>query len=261
MSKFSEDRIHVALERCSGDRKKAAALLGVTKGELGKYIKDSIALREVWGDESPKPLSTTEAMHRPVQLGRENIEDGPVAPTDIQIAEVLAKEDELLKKGLAGLPLKTDELEVAMSLQKFYNRHFTQAIDVIGGGVTLTAIKLQSRMRQLEARLDSVEPDHQLGSVGLSPFTEEQMLLDAYINIAGELRKMLEIANKGAMTQAMIRQKMREGGKRGKPGFGAQTNIQIVTGPQPSKVLVNGNGGVSESENQNTSTHDNRTGG
>lgn len=237
-------QINAALEETKGNKVAAAELLGMHRDNLWHYLRTNKDLRARWvtdGADVPTPPTEIAVLDRTPE-----VDSSPEAPpsdsmipvSDVQAAEALERESRRLRAGLSGLGLNESEMEIAMNLQAFHNQNFKNSLEIIGASVTVTTIKLQTQQRAIELRLQDVRnnlstvPDYDPETISVSEnfsvihdkrekwVKEEAELVKQYVQIGQLLRQNLEIANKGAMTMALIRHRFGKGGmKKAKPGF------------------------------------------
>jgi len=230
--------IHQALDRCDGDLKGAAAMLEWSVNDLRDAIQSWPDLNTRWGGQSDNPL---EDVHPgPISdehvVGRNGIENHPtdmsmLPVSDVKLAEAMEREDNKLKAGLQKLGLTEKETKTALALQEFHGQQFRASIEIVGAGVTKLSIKYQTVLDELiDKRLrdvwDRLKALPQTGNVEVRAYLveEERALLESLAAIGAETRRILEVANKGALTMAVIRQKYMKSGKASKPKFGAVPN-------------------------------------
>lgn len=237
-------QINAALEQTKGNKLAAAELLGMTRDNFWHYLRTNKDLRARWvtdGADVPEPPKEISVLDRTPEvdasLPKEPAES-MIPLSDIQAGEAMERESKRLRAGLSGLGLNEGELEIAMNLQAFHNQNFKNSLEIIGASVTVTTIKLQTQQRAIELRLQDVRnmlsevPDYEPETISVSEnfsvihdkrekwVKEEGELVKQYVQIGQLLRQNMEIANKGAMTMALIRHRFGKGGmKKAKPGF------------------------------------------
>lgn len=239
-------RIHQALEDFHGNRGLAAVRLGMTALQLKWKIDQCEELKAAWGKTSVVVPSEADVIRRTAV----EIPDSD----DLRLAEHFVREDGRLSRGLDELKLTAEEKELARSIGKFNQKHFFRSMDIVGGGVTLTAVKILGEVSRVQERLQDVRAlikacGNTLEAVQIAPegqkpaeghpappgewrkvlVQEERMLYQTLIEISDTLRKMFETGHKGQLLMAGIRLKLlglnprapiakKEKGKT-KPGF------------------------------------------
>tara|TARA_R100000808_G_scaffold1976_1_gene8385 strand:+ start:3288 stop:3983 length:696 start_codon:yes stop_codon:yes gene_type:complete len=225
-----------------GTQKNAAALLGMNQRSLQSRIRKDPLLRSRWIKERSRYSKVRELPphEESPDLGRTsppiNKIDGEVIAPDLGLAEAMAREDANLKYGLEAIGLSKDAQETAISLQKFHNKHFTKAIEIIGGGMTKTFVELMAEVEQINERLAS-------GGLTLE---EEQMLRQDRSRLLEAQGRTYDRAQKAAMTQAVIKHRLADAAgdknaQRGKPGFQPIVNAIKIEADGDVKVSGQGN--------------------
>lgn len=238
-------QINAALEETKGNKVAAAELLGMHRDNLWHYLRTNKDLRARWvtdGADVPTPPTEIAVLDRTPEVDSGSVPTEPPASmipvSDVEAAEALERESRRLRAGLSGLGLNESEMEIALNLQAFHNQNFKNSLEIIGASVTVTTIKLQTQQRAIEMRLQDVRnnlynvPDYDPETISVSEnfsvvhdkrekwVKEEAELVKQYVQIGQLLRQNLEIANKGAMTMALIRHRFGKGVmKKAKPGF------------------------------------------
>lgn len=219
--------IHAALDDFHGHRGLAAAKLGLTPVALKNLIVENQELSAAWGTETPTPPNDFDVIRRT----ETQIPD----PEDIRLAEHLISEDRKLARGLDELKLTTEEKELARTIGKFHQKQFFRSMDIIGGGVTVTAIKLLSEFGRVQERLEDVRklisagrsingrhkaahgeqtvPDSDLAitiydDLRSSLVQEERLLYQTLVSIGQLLDKMFDTGLRGQLMTAGIRLKL-----------------------------------------------------
>jgi hypothetical protein len=214
--KSMQTLVHEALEKHHGNRAAAAQELGMTLQGIKNKIYESPRLRARWANDE---VGTPDQIDALVQE--------PVTVDQKRFAAVIEKEDERLKSGLAEMGLSDREMTEALALQKFNRQNFASIMDIFNAGMAKTAIKLLTRIAQIEARLEPVTA--KLVTMGdmaedrdLWTMEEEKLALQ-YVTAIDTFRKITQTGYEGSKTLAIIKWKLAGGGKekKAKPGFQA----------------------------------------
>lgn len=242
----SLEEIDRALVKFKGDRGKSAQFLNMERKVLNWKVNQCKWLKQRWrkyslvgpgvksvitGDAPPDTISTV-SRESPVPA---NPDLQLALKKEEELAAAIAREDKKVKEGLLLMGCSDDEAQLAISLRSFHGRHISKTVDMMTAGVSMNSLKVLSKLRMLEKRLEAGAPG------GEFPFAknergdpvEERMTWEMYQNLLKEYRQMTELALKGSITLAKIDAMKREaeGGKRrGRPGFPAKgdTNTQVI---------------------------------
>lgn len=215
-------RIHQALSDAGGDREKASIALEMTWPKLTDEICGCPALLAVWGK---------------VAVAAPTAEDvGSVIEFSEAAVPIEVKPTVRFVTGLKKLGLTEDEVSMAVSLQEFHNRHFTQSVDIVGGCVTVTALKLKSKLDELDSTIRAGFADDK----GVWDTGREAMCWETYLKIADQFRKMAAMSNDVAMKKALVKLKEKQSrdgaGRSAKPAFSpmlaqkSETHIHAQSG-------------------------------
>ena len=202
-------RLHEALEKVEGNQCEAAKIMGVSQATVRQVMARDAGLSGRWLNKRP----VTQTMHRAVQ---------PMSD-----AEAIEKENKLMAKGLDQMGITGHSKAEAMAFLEFGQHSLGSVRQLIGGGV----VKLFS-----DLMVDISEIRHQLGA-GVDE-EREKILREDKSNMIKHVLEAYDRANKAALTDAIVKQKMeeRKGGRaRGKPGFAPVAAIQIN---EPKEVKV-----------------------
>lgn len=223
--------VHIALKETEGDRAEAAKKLGLTTDQIHDFIANNDELKALWGKpgawgNSYGTPQTPEAPGDIASLGRPPI-DGPptghggkildqvlnppeIPPDEKAIAEAMTAETFRLCRGLERIGLTEKEVGEAFGLAEFHGMHFKDSIGIIGGGMTRLSVKYQSVLNTLiQVRLPEIMKG--LAEAGSDPekrkqwIYEETRLYASLCDIGAECRKIMDVANRGALTQAVVR--------------------------------------------------------
>lgn len=227
--------IHRALEMHQGNRFKAANYLKIKYRTLLLYIQDNPSLKARWSGEKKRrrlngfprdidKLSEVEVNGKMFPSVAVPDEVARAAATNQQLAESMEREQEKFKRGLDHLGLTEKEKELAMAMQAFHSQQFKQSIEIQGAGVTRLSIKFQTvidhiigkRLAKIWEWLDNCGKDDPQRSALIR---EERLLMSSLVELSSQALRNSEVANRGAMTMALIRWRMRQGDKQDKPGF------------------------------------------
>lgn len=235
-----------ALTAARGDFKLAASMVGMTVGQLNRTIRKNEVLFLKWIRTEPGSKYEPE-VQLPTDLDvvkRDVWATPPPTPSPAEkatmslrdriFAGMMTEEEAKLKAGLETMGLNEKEQELAMSLQAFHGSQFRSSMEIIGAGVTRMAIKYQTLLEGSMARLDYVRS--QLGPEQKNReqwVIEERNLMRDCVAIGDQLKKIMEVAHRGAMMMALIRYRMGASAKRpllGRPGFSPILDAAPVNG-------------------------------
>jgi hypothetical protein len=213
-------RIHAALEQTGGNKTKAAEIVGLSREALQAKIAQNPDLRRRWfnveADNTP-PIDEIDALTR-----------DPISADQDRIAAAYEAESKKFRANLALLPLKPNEIEMALNLQKLNQGNFKELLDIANASMGMTIPKLLTQLQSIEARLDIVRKEL-LGMGGdmteerVYLAEEEKSLCDQYLQTVETLRRIQTASFDGAKTLAVIRYRLKNGGsqKKDKPGYQA----------------------------------------
>jgi hypothetical protein len=125
-----------------------------------------------------------------------------------------------LRKDLYSIGLTRQEVDAAVAMQNFGENRFSNAMEMISSGVFATATKLQTRQREVEARLKEVrESIASYGGIASDERSvwvkEESDLTKQYVAIGKLLSEIQDTWYQGAAQLALVKMRMRdEGGGR-----------------------------------------------
>ena len=201
-------RLHKALEEADGNQSEAARVMGVSQNTVRQVMSRDAALKGRWLD---KGVSST--MHR--------------KPQPLSDAEAIQKENQVMAKGLESMGITGYSKAEAMAFLDFGRNSLGSARQLIGGGVVKLFSDLMGDITQIREELSG-------GVDG----EREKTLREDKSSLIRHVLEAYDRANKAALTDAVVKQKMEErkgGGARGKPGFSPVTAIQIN---EPKEVNV-----------------------
>jgi transposase-like protein len=222
-------RIHAALEKTGGDYGAAAEIIGIERGQLSAIIHNNKDLKLRWTTprEFTTPPSDAVTISRPVIP---TAAPAPALPSDEEIARAIEREDALVRKGMEAIGVTGPKLDTALALQKFHQKHFQRAIELLGGGITKQFIDLMSEVESINKELAGV----------LTP-QRELLLREDRSRLLDLMNKFYDRANQAVLTQAkveVLKKQAKEGAgggkKTGKPGFAplvavkAEGNVTIT---------------------------------
>ena len=239
ISQERQSEVNTALEQSGGDRALAAAALGLKTSEVNDIIHDIRWLRNKWTkDPSLNSVAPgiADAAHREVMelqpvVGGELVPDG--------VVEALRKEDKLLAKGLAGLGVSGELVELAVSFQKFAANHYSRTMEIMSGGLVRRFLKTEAEIDKLDAEIARLAME--LASAGpeeMALFIREQTLRKDRVALMAIQSQVFDRTNKAALTQAIIKAKQAQANgtgpkAQGRPGFGPRarlTQINVAAG-------------------------------
>ena len=194
-------RLHEALEKVEGNQTKAAKIMGVSQATLRQIMTRDTGLSGRWLSQRP----VTQTMHRAVQ---------PMSD-----AEAIEKENLMMAKGLDKMGITGQSKAEAMAFLGFGQRSLGSVRHLIGGGVVKLFSDLMGDIAEIRDQLSSGVDEER-----------EKILREDKSNMVKHVLEAYDRANKAALTDALVKQKMEErkgGGSRGKPGFAPVAAIQI----------------------------------
>jgi hypothetical protein len=222
MNPVLRQKINAALEAVDGDYAKAAALLGITRKSLYSRVYRSPDLRFRWVNSIKEPTIKEKDQRR------------ALASVGAASRDLKAMEADV-RKGLANIGLSGDNLEEALSLQKFQSEHFSKTVQIMGASIFKVFLELKGSFSEITRELQEDSFN--------SP-EEEFNARDYQIKLVDALGKTWDRANKAALTHAMVKSKMaeleegRRSGPKAKPGFTPVVNTQVNVVNNPPKTAV-----------------------
>jgi hypothetical protein len=221
-----EAAIHAAMERTGGKQSEAAVLLAVPRKALADIIRNNTNLKTRWvtPKEGVEPTTEAVAIHRPALPTPPT--EGAVICSEREIAAAIEAEDNALKKGLDAVGLSTKTRDFAVALQKLHNKHYTKAIDMLGGGITKGFLDIMVEVEALTAKLnDTAYP----------PTIEQEMLWrEDRAKLLDVMSKFYDRALQADQIKAKIEhlKSLAKNGNRpaGKPGFSPLVAVQVNGG-------------------------------
>ena len=204
-------RLHQALEENDGNQTAAAKVMGVTQQTVRQVIAADPSLSGRW---LAGKLSR-QTMHRNAQ---------PLSDSD-----ALKRENQLMSKGLDAMGITGQSKAEALAFLEFGQSSLGSVRQLIGGGVVKLFSDLMGDISHIRQELASGVEDER-----------EKVLREDKSSLIKHVLEAYDRANKAALTDAIVKQKMEErkgGGGRGKPGF---TAIQINE-PKEVKLSTEGN--------------------
>lgn len=227
-------QINLALENAGGDRALAAVSLSMPKAQLVDAITANPILRTKW--MTPRKESDRTTPSEASTVHREMVKLEPIVgdePMPLAVVEAVAKEDRALEKGLKGLKLDDDLVNLAVSLRDFQSKHFSRSMELMGGGLVRRYLKIEQAIDKIEVALDALATEDCAPEALMGLALKEQMLRKDRAQLIALQQSAFDRVNKAALTQAIIAQKQADTNgagkaKVGKPGFGPKQRVQIV---------------------------------
>ena len=212
-----------ALVAANGHISVAAEALGIAAATLRKRITNHPTLRSRWcsvPDEPPPPEDITVARKNAIA---KKVADHALKSEE-EIARKIAAEDAKFHQGFSAFGFNAEELEMATKLQSFHGKHFNKCVDMVTGGLTVTAVRVMLLAQDLSVRLTTAPVINKLtGEDRLKALEEQRMMWNAFNRLCENLTRMSEAAANGTAIRAKI-QMMREQAKA------------ASTKPQPGKA-------------------------
>jgi|TARA_R110002051_G_scaffold293254_2_gene358290 predicted transcriptional regulator len=201
-------RLHKALEEADGNQSEAAKVMGVSQSTVRQVMVRDAALKGRWLDKGAGNI-----MHR--------------KPQPMSDVVAIQKENQVMAKGLESMGITGHSKAEAMAFLDFGRSSLGVARQLIGGGVVKLFSDLMGDIAQIREEISGGVNDEREKTLREDKSSLIRHVLEAY-----------DRANKAALTEAVVKQKMEErkgGGSRGKPGFSPVTAIQIN---EPKEVNV-----------------------
>ena len=214
-------RLHEALDKVGGNRAKAAEIMGVSVGTIRQVMSRDTGLSGRWLNRR----ANNQTMHRAVQ---------PMTDVD-----AIGEENLLMAKGLEAMGITGHSKAEAIAFLDFGQQSLGSVRQLIGGGVVKLFSDLMGDISKIRNELSSGADDDR-----------ERILREDKSNLIKHVLEAYDRANRAALTDAIVKQKMeeRKGGLvRGKPGFTPIAAIQIN---EPKEVII-------KSTKENTGTEPN----
>jgi hypothetical protein len=210
--------IDTALEKFNGDRVLAAVAMGTSRGAIDSQVSKCEDLKNRWGEFAEKPV-------------------GPaiISTDEKDLILSMTKEDATLAKGLDALGLTPEESALAMQLSNFGRSQFVQSVQIASAGMTRIGIRIGTQLDEVGKRLTKVRElieqcDGGTCKIPRSELIEEErVLMEAYVTMSEQIRRINDTAHRGMMLQAMIRYRLtrRNGAPLSiKPGYSSQPPIE-----------------------------------
>jgi hypothetical protein len=139
-----------------------------------------------------------------------------------------------LRADLRGIGLTTEEVNGAIAMQNFGEQRFANAMEMISAGVFGMSVKLQTRQKEIEQRLEQVrEAISNFGTMTSEDrdtwVKEEDTLIKQYTSIGKLLSDIQRTWYEGSAQLALVRMRIRQesgnqktvsgSSRNGKPGF------------------------------------------
>jgi hypothetical protein len=214
-------QVNAAMEKADGQASVAARAMGIIPARFYNMLHKHKELKLRWcKSETPQEApDETVALNRPtlipppaeaLEAGREKI-DALTLVDDRSVAEAMDREDAAVRGGLAKMGVYGQTLELAMALQAFHKKHFTKAIEILGGGVTKQALDLMVEIQNITNTLN--------GDPNMAP-AKEMMLREDRVRLLDLLGKFYDKASQAVLIQAKVKTMQGERDKPKKPkGF------------------------------------------
>lgn len=207
-------KVHAALDRHNGDRKAAAAELGMTLQTIKNKIYESPILRRRWtslGEESaPDDLAT---VYRPI-----------VSVDQERQARQYALDAENFRKNFHKMPLTPEEKEQIIAAWECGRENVRYIIDTAIGGLELQKAQLMGIIKQKKERLSEVSAritamGGDISEERMAAVEEEEKLTLQITALTNEYRKHSQTQADWILKKAAIDYKVKGGMKKAKPGF------------------------------------------
>ena len=237
-----ERRIHEAMVKAKGSRRKAARALGIALTSVTSYICNSPTLKSIWvdGDKSKIPIGTpkNDVDETGTMFGRDQI-----IPDDADMKIALAMNQEEIEFGrrLEDLKIKPERVQWMLNVTKLHAQHSAMSIDLINGSLTMVVERLVDRIEKLAETLDTANPTDEAS-------TElYKIRMDAFIRLTNSLtdiskNTMDNVLTKAKVTEAMAKIKKMHSDpanmRSAKPGFTPLQKPVVAKGV--SETSVNG---------------------
>ena len=198
-----------------GTKANAAILLGMTSAHLCNIMRKDALLTERWTKTRSKYGGKVRSMDDSADREAPDMGRSVAIPdSDMRDAEALAREDANLQRGVESMGLSAQAGERAVALQKFYKKHFTDSIGIVGAGSIKSYFELDADVEKIRDELEG----------GGLTIEREQMLRRDRVALLELQGRSGDRHVKAQMTQAMIKYRIADSSgekakSRGKPGF------------------------------------------
>lgn len=244
-AKFTQ--LDEAMTAAGGDRTKASVILGITKKSLTWQIRKHPVLMQKWVTKQNPAEHVISSPVAEALISRESPVriPLPVSEKEVDLIVNLAKEDEKFRNDMAGLRLNEEEMDMALSLERFQGRHFAKTVDLITGGMSVTSLRLMSMIEKLVKRLNGRFQDVDDGVTTIEALQQEKMCWEAFHKCCDSLLHMSKSATDGAVARARIQMWKKTvqnsvGQKPiGKPGFRPLGDTQVYVAPGANLSVTN----------------------
>lgn len=235
IAREDKDRIHLALEKASGNRKIAGIYLGMTADELKSKIHSCPELKARWATSQNEP--TQKVPDEVTATNREVIEIKTPTREEVEIAaaQAMAMEAKAMGDDMARLKIPQGALEIAVEMALFNRKHFIRSLDMINGGATRQAALINyhmdsgwKRLEEVRAMIAQTASTDEFGQLKLKAelrellVEEEKSLMLSQATFAKALTESQKMALKVAETLALMRARINGESpamKTLKPGF------------------------------------------
>ena len=212
-----ERETHEALVKHKGGIRAAAAELNIPRDTLKSRIQINKNLRLRWRTPikpTPQPGEAS-AISRPPPTTATDVDEEGVLKSDEAIAAALVRENRKIEKGLTKMGLTKSECDLGIALQEFQGRHFGNALQLMGGGMTKQFLRVMVEIDKIDRRLEDGGEE----GFPLTP-AQETMLREDRRGLLEIMSKFSDKLGGIALTQAKVYQmtKGKDKDKSKKPG-------------------------------------------
>lgn len=208
-------RVHEALEAASGNREAAAQALGISMQTLKNRIYECPNLRRRWASDEALPPDEIETISRDA-----------IKTDEERVALEIERAGKQFRRDFTNLPLSEAEVEMALALQQFNRKRFSEILDMTNASMGVAVIKIMKQLTHKEERLNQITSAIlRLGDAQteerMSMVQEEESVSKQFVAFTSELIKAQKSAFAGSQTLALIKYRLagKSQQKKAKPGF------------------------------------------
>lgn len=187
MTEQDKKRVNEELTKANGNRRQAAAVLGMSVQRLRNVICSSPLLRSQWVQTKNPGPTAGETMQGPPAVAE---------PTETQVQQSEREEGEF-RKLLETTGKTPEDVVLAMSYQQMFGRHVVKVVNVMGGGAMARSLRLLERIEALEAEFDA-------GFTGEHALAEFEVKAKFYVELHNAYRGLFDAASQSMAAKAKI---------------------------------------------------------
>lgn len=216
-----EKLIHDAMTAAGGHVEHAAVILNKRTRWILSRLRSTPGLKH-WLDE--KPMSDADALHRPPP-------PEPLSP-DEKTALAIIEGDADFKKDIGKLGLTPEHVDYVLAMRNVAAAHFRSTTEVLHGGMVKQVIDCgleeQWWRDALKQRIEDLKDQDRfpLGTeVRAAVFQEARQIGQLLRECGAQIIEANQVAYRGLLAAALMRQQAREGLQNKKPGFKDATPV------------------------------------